>query len=112
VRLKEIGSLPAGGARRLSFLLLEHLLKHVPCQSTSCQKPRKGQDPHERSSEVYHLRDAVDDVRSMTNPLVAGSLGLRFYAVAPLRTHDGFNPGTLCVIGYSPAIFRLVRRKC
>jgi GAF domain-containing protein len=38
----------------------------------------------------------------MTNPLVAGSLGLRFYAAAPLRTHDGFNPGTLCVIGYSP----------
>ena len=32
------------------------------------------------SPEAYHLDDAVHDVRAMTNPLVAGSLGLRFYA--------------------------------
>jgi PAS domain S-box-containing protein len=54
------------------------------------------------SPEVYHLRDALHDVRAMANPLVAGSLGLRFYAAAPLRTHDGFNLGTLCVIDRNP----------
>jgi hypothetical protein len=40
------------------------------------------------SPEAYHLDDAVHDVRAMTNPLVAGSLGLRFYAPAPLHTHQ------------------------
>ncbi len=52
--------------------------------------------------EVYHLRDAISDIRALANPLVAGSLGLRFYAAAPLRTHDGFNLGTLCVIDRQP----------
>ena len=54
------------------------------------------------SREVYHLRDAISDARALANPLVAGSLGLRFYAAAPLRTHDGFNLGTLCVIDRQP----------
>jgi formate hydrogenlyase transcriptional activator len=54
------------------------------------------------SPEVYHLRDALHDVRAMTNPLVAGSLGLRFYAAAPLRSHDGFNLGTLCIVDRNP----------
>ena len=52
--------------------------------------------------EVYHLRDAISDIRALANPLVAGSLGLRFYAAAPLRTRDGFNLGTLCVIDRQP----------
>ena len=39
--------------------------------------------------EVYHICDAIRDVRAQTNPLVAGPFGVRFYAAAPLRTHDG-----------------------
>jgi formate hydrogenlyase transcriptional activator len=54
------------------------------------------------SAEVYHIRDAIHDVRALTNPLVAGDFGLRFYAAAPLRTHDGFNLGTLCIIDRKP----------
>jgi formate hydrogenlyase transcriptional activator len=54
------------------------------------------------SSEVYHIRDAIHDVRALANPLVAGDFGLRFYAAAPLRTHDGFNLGTLCIIDRQP----------
>ena len=54
------------------------------------------------SPEVYHLRDARVDARSLANPLVACKCGLRFYAAAPLRTHDGFNLGTLCVIDREP----------
>lgn len=49
-------------------------------------------------SDPYILEDAKKDIRSLANPLVAGDFGLRFYAGVPLRTHDGFNLGTLCVI--------------
>lgn len=50
----------------------------------------------------YILNDAREDVRALSNPLVAGEFGLRFYAAAPLRTRDGFNLGTLCVIDHEP----------
>lgn len=50
------------------------------------------------SDEVYLIEDARNDPRSLTNPLVCGEFGLQFYAAAPLRTHDGFNLGTLCII--------------
>ena len=42
------------------------------------------------------------DARALANPLVAGEFGLRFYAGLPLRTQDGFNLGTLCVIDREP----------
>lgn len=54
------------------------------------------------SKEVYTITDASKDVRSLTNPLVVGELGLRFYAAAPLQTHDGYKLGTLCVIDKQP----------
>ena len=50
------------------------------------------------SPDVYHIRDAATDRRALSNPLVAKEFGLRFYAAAPLRTHDGFNLGTLCIM--------------
>ena len=53
-------------------------------------------------SEAYVLVDASVDPRSLANPLVAGEFGLRFYAAAPLTTHDGHNLGTLCVIDKTP----------
>jgi two-component sensor histidine kinase len=46
----------------------------------------------------YVLTDAANDPRALANPLVAGAFGLRFYVGVPLRTADGFNLGTLCVI--------------
>jgi two-component sensor histidine kinase len=49
-------------------------------------------------SEPWILTDAKKDIRSLANPLVAGDFGLRFYAGVPLRTSDGFNLGTLCII--------------
>ena len=54
------------------------------------------------SPDVYHVRDAVADPRTLANPLVAGEFGLRFYAAAPLRTQDGFNLGTFCIIDREP----------
>lgn len=50
------------------------------------------------SKEVYLVENAVEDPRTLSNPLVCGEFGLRFYAAAPLRTHDGHNLGTLCII--------------
>jgi two-component sensor histidine kinase len=54
------------------------------------------------STDAHVLVDASTDPRSLTNPLVAGDFGLRFYAGVPLRTSDGFNLGTLCVIDKEP----------
>ena len=50
----------------------------------------------------YLIEDARADPRSLTNPLVAGDFGLRFYAAVPLTTSDGHNLGTLCVIDKEP----------
>jgi two-component sensor histidine kinase len=54
------------------------------------------------SPDAHILRDARMDPRSLTNPLVAGEFGLRFYAGVPLQTSDGYNLGTLCVIDKVP----------
>jgi two-component sensor histidine kinase len=54
------------------------------------------------SADPYILEDASTDIRALANPLVAGDFGLRFYAGVPLRTSDGFNLGTLCVIDRQP----------
>lgn len=34
----------------------------------------------------------------LSNPMVAGEFGLRFYAAVPLTTGDGFNIGVVCVL--------------
>ena len=57
------------------------------------------------SDAAYTVRDALTDVRTLANPLVTGALGLRFYAAAPLITHDGFRLGTINVIDFAPRDF-------
>jgi signal transduction histidine kinase len=52
--------------------------------------------------DVWVVERADVDPRTLANPLVAGELGLRFYAGAPLKTSDGFNLGTICVIDHVP----------
>ncbi|MDQ2743470.1 MAG: ATP-binding protein [Chloroflexota bacterium] len=54
------------------------------------------------SPSPHILTDAGTDPRALTNPLIAGEFGLRFYAGVPLRTGDGYNLGTLCVIDKTP----------
>jgi two-component sensor histidine kinase len=51
---------------------------------------------------AWLLENAELDPRSLANSLVAGAFGLKFYLGIPLRTHDGFNLGTLCVIDRQP----------
>lgn len=54
------------------------------------------------ADETWIVEDAKSDLRALANPLVAGEFGLRFYAGSALRTHDGYNLGTLCVIDKAP----------
>lgn len=53
-------------------------------------------------TEPWVVADASKDPRTLANPLVAGESGFRFYLGIPLKTHDGFNLGTLCVIDREP----------
>jgi serine/threonine protein kinase len=66
-----------------------------------------GRDAGMCASAILHdgpwiIEDARVDVRALSNPLVAGEFGLRFYAGIPLRTSDGFNLGTLCILDREP----------
>ncbi|MEY3870171.1 MAG: hypothetical protein RLZZ338_4062 [Cyanobacteriota bacterium] len=53
-------------------------------------------------NDVYEIPNTLEDPRTIAHPLVSGPLGLRFYAAAPLKTQDGYNVGTLCVIDKHP----------
>lgn len=53
-------------------------------------------------NEPWIIQDARTDSRALSNPLVAGELGLQFYAGIPLRTREGYNLGTLCIIDREP----------
>lgn len=54
------------------------------------------------SDDFYEINDALTDIRTLANPLVASEFGLRFYAAIPLKVSDGHNLGTLCVIDKQP----------
>jgi GAF domain-containing protein len=54
------------------------------------------------ADDLYVVEDALVDPRTLANPLVAGALGLRFYAGQPLVTAEGQRLGTLCIIDRQP----------
>ncbi len=57
------------------------------------------------SDHVYIVEDARNDPRTMAHPLVAGMMGFQFYAAAPLKSRQGYNLGTLCIIDMNPRSF-------
>ncbi len=55
-----------------------------------------------RSIHPMIVNDATSDPRFALNPLVTGHPDIRFYCGVPLRSSDGHNVGTLCVIDRVP----------
>lgn len=53
------------------------------------------------SDAAQVIRDAHIDPRTLADPLVAGELGLQFYADVPLLTGEGHNLGTLSVLDFN-----------
>ncbi|KUM38246.1 protein kinase domain-containing protein [Arthrobacter sp. EPSL27] len=69
-----------------------------------------GRDPGLCASAILQdgpwiIEDAARDARTLANPLVAGEFGLQFYAGVPLRTPDGHNLGTFCILDREPREF-------
>lgn len=57
------------------------------------------------SDDAYVIKNAIEDPRTLANPLVTGQMGVRFYAAAPLLTHDGHRLGTMNIIDFAPREF-------
>lgn len=52
--------------------------------------------------DILEVKDAQTDPLFCNNPFVTGEMQLRYYASAPLRTPDGYNIGTLCLLDSKP----------
>ena len=63
------------------------------------------------SNDPYIVENAIEDPRTLANPLVAGEFGLRFYAAAPRQTQDNCNLGNLCIIDKTPRVFTEEEKK-
>ena len=77
-------------------------------------KAKQGLEVNETSRELafcahaimgdkpFIIQDATKDDRFANNELVTGTPNIRFYAGIPLKSPNGFNLGTLCVIDQKP----------
>ena len=70
-------------------------LLQMPRQVSFCTRAIAG-------DSVLVVEDAAGDPQWRDHPLVVSEPFVRFYAGAPLRTLDGFNLGTLCVLDSRP----------
>ncbi|WP_242513902.1 PP2C family protein-serine/threonine phosphatase [Streptomyces leeuwenhoekii] len=66
-----------------------------------------GRDPGLCASAVLRddalvIPDTLADPVACTNPLVAGEMGVRFYAAAPIVTADGYRLGTVNILDVKP----------
>ncbi|WEK17610.1 MAG: GAF domain-containing sensor histidine kinase [Candidatus Pedobacter colombiensis] len=54
------------------------------------------------ADDFYLVENAATDPRTLSHKLVTGSFGLRFYAGYQLKTKEGFNLGSFCIIDKVP----------
>ncbi|MDG3039779.1 sensor domain-containing diguanylate cyclase [Roseicyclus marinus] len=57
-----------------------------------------------RTPEVMRVNDATRDARFANNPLVTSEPDVRCYMGAPIAV-DGFNIGSVCILGTTPRLF-------
>lgn len=62
------------------------------------------------SDSLFVVEDALLDERFVNSPLVQGPPYIRFYAGMPIRSEDGFNVGTFCLIGQQPRLLNPAER--
>jgi GAF domain-containing protein len=55
--------------------------------------------------QVTIFEDTLLESFLLSNPLIAGDHGFRFYAAAPISTKEGFNIGVVCVVDKKPRVF-------
>lgn len=63
------------------------------------------------SDELTVFENATEEPCLVTNPLVAGKFGLKFYAGAPLTTKDGYHIGTVCIVDKIERTFSQKQRR-
>ncbi len=73
-------------------------VRETPRSVAFCHYTTKG-------NSAFSVNDATRDTRFSTNPLVTGAPGIRCYLGVPLTTPDGYNVGSLCIIGTEPRGF-------
>ncbi len=61
--------------------------------------------------KLYLVKNAETDKRTCANPLVTGDFNLRFYSGVPLKSKEGYNLGTLCVLDTKPRDFSQRKQK-
>jgi len=54
------------------------------------------------SDDILVIPDTLADPVAVSNPLVTGPMGVRFYAAAPIVTGDGYRLGTVHVLDTRP----------
>ncbi|CAN5169304.1 hypothetical protein BH11BAC6_BH11BAC6_03230 [soil metagenome] len=62
--------------------------------------------------DVLQVPDATKDERFKENPIVNATPGAMFYAGVPLKSNEGYNIGTLCVLDIKPNNINDEQKKC